>query len=132
MILVDTSVWIDFFNGSDRPWTKALAAASRDGHVVVGDLVLAEVLQGFRNERDFREARRVLSLFPAVALCGHEVAEAAAANYRLLRRRGLTLRGTIDVIVATWCIVNDAAIIHNDRDLATMERELGLVACNGA
>ena len=126
MILVDTSAWIDFFNGRDTPWTFALAVASREGTVVVGDLVLAELLQGFRSDRQFQEARRVLSLFRSVDLCGRAVAESAAENYRALRRRGVTVRGTIDVIIATWCIENNAEIIHNDRDLRLMEDHLGL------
>ncbi|KAB0680679.1 type II toxin-antitoxin system VapC family toxin [Aureimonas leprariae] len=131
MILVDSSAWIDFLASRETPWTDAVADATRDGEVVVGDLVLAEVLQGFRIEHELTNARRVLRMFPQRTLCDPSIAEDAAANFRLLRRRGLTIRGTIDVIIATWCLRNDASIIHNDRDLAVMERELGLVSYTG-
>ena len=96
--------------------------------MVVGDLVLAEVLQGLREEKRFDAARRLLGKFEAVSLCGPAIAVRAAANYRLLRSRGITVRGTIDVIIATWCIENDASIIHNDRDMRIMEEQLGLRA----
>lgn len=128
MILVDTSAWIDFLNDAETPWTLAVARAARSGRIVIGDLVLVEVLQGVRNDRRLHSIRKSLARFPIVSLCGPFHAEQAAANYRLLRRKGITVRGTIDVIIATWCIANDAEIIHNDRDLAVMERELGLVA----
>lgn len=96
--------------------------------MVVGDLIVAEVLQGIRDDRRMQAVRDRLLRFRVVSLCGSSVAEKAAVNYRLLRRRGIAICGTIDVIIATWCIVNRATIIHNDRDLAMMERELGLVS----
>lgn len=126
MILVDSSAWIDFLSGRSNPWTEAVEAATRFEQVVVGDLILAEVLQGVSNERQWKATLHVLSLFPQRNLCNREIAEKSAENYRLLRRRGFTIRGTIDVVIATWCLANEAAIIHNDRDLAIMERELGL------
>jgi predicted nucleic acid-binding protein len=129
VILPDSSAWIDFLHGKTTPWTDALTMATASSEdVVVGDLILAEVLQGIRADRDFREARRILHLFPSRNLCDPIVAEHAAENYRSLRKKGITIRATIDVIIATWCIRNGAMIIHNDRDLAVMEAELGLVS----
>lgn len=126
MILVDTSAWIDFLSGRDTAWTQALKRAMRSDEVVVGDLVLMEVLQGIRDDRQFAQVRRTLQIFPIRALCDARVADAAALNYRALRRRGITVRGTVDVLIATWCLTNEAEIIHNDRDLGIMETVLGL------
>lgn len=128
MILLDSSVWIDFLNGIDASWTRSARHASETGSIVSGDLVVMEVLRGIKDDKPRKVAREVLFRYPLVSLCGLTIAEVAAANYRLLRRRGITVRGTIDVIIATWCIVNRVPIIHNDRDLAVMERELGLVS----
>ncbi len=127
-ILPDSSIWIDLLLDRRTPQTDLLRSAAADHIVLVGDLVTTEVLQGVRTDRGFAEARSLLASFEPVMLCGSETAIRAAANYRLLRQRGITVRGTIDVIVATWCIENDVPIIHNDRDMAVMERELGLRA----
>lgn len=99
--------------------------------VVVGDLVLTELLQGIRFDREIPPILILWERLEKADLCGQDVALLAAANYRFLRRKGITIRGTIDVIIATWCISHGAAIIHNDRDLAVMERELGLVSYTG-
>jgi len=128
VILVDTSAWIDFFQGIRTSWTKDVAHAARLEDVVVGDLILVELLQGVRQESGRRQMIEALSQYRRENLCGFAIAEAAAANYRLLRSRGIAVRGTIDVVIATWCLENDAAIIHNDRDLAAMEGLLGLRA----
>jgi predicted nucleic acid-binding protein len=128
VILVDSSVWIDAINRQANDHTEKLAAIAEDGKLTVGDLVLTEVLQGFREESRFIAARKVLGQFRMVSLCGPHIAVKAAANYRLMRQRGNTVRGTIDVIIATWCIENGVPILHNDRDMAAMEEHLGLVA----
>lgn len=128
MILVDTSAWVDFFNNVETPLTDLVARAARTGRIVVGDLVYVEVLQGIRDDKRFDAIGRALSRYRMVSLSELPHATMAAANYRLLRKRGITIRGTIDVIIATWCIANDVPIIHNDRDMAVMERELGLVS----
>jgi predicted nucleic acid-binding protein len=129
VILVDSSAWIDFLAARETAWTRAISTAvTRLDTIVTGDLILAEVLQGMRHDRDVVAARKVFARFPTVDLCGPAIAEKAAANYRALRKRGITIRGTIDVVIATWCIENGAAIIHNDRDMAAMEAHLGLRA----
>ena len=126
MILADTSAWIDHFNGTPSPAAASLLRALASEKVVVGDLIMAEVLQGIRHESDVLKTAELLYTHPVSALCGPEIAEEAAYNYRFLRRQGITIRGTIDVIIATWCISVGARIIHNDRDLAVMEDALGL------
>lgn len=129
MILVDSSAWIDFLADRDTDWTRAIVGASeRLKTIVLGDLVLVEVLQGFKHDRDVDAAWHVLRRYPVVELGGPVIARRAADNYRTLRRRGFTIRGTIDVVIATWCIANRAVLIHNDRDMGVMEAELGLRA----
>ena len=126
-ILVDSSAWIDFFADRDTPCVERLHTAIRNGAVLVGDLILAEVVQGIKYDRRLRHVTDTLTGWPQKTLCGPEIALLAAANYRLLRRRGVTVRGTIDVIVATWCIQNHVALLHRDRDFVLMGRELGLI-----
>ena len=128
MILGDSSAWVDVLAGRTAPHVDAFLRASSLGRMVVGDLVLQEVLQGIRVDRRHRETSEMMARYRQVDLVGRDIALAAAANYRLLRKRGITVRGTIDVIIATWCIEHDVPIIHNDRDMSVMERELGLRA----
>jgi predicted nucleic acid-binding protein len=131
MILADTSVWIDFLNGSKTVQTPLLLQALEDGELLMGDLILVEILQGFSTARQTRLAEAALSQLDCRTLCGSEVAPVAAANYAKLRRAGITLRGTIDVIIATWCILNGVKLLHADRDFAAMERKLGSEAYRG-
>ena len=126
MVLVDTSVWVDYFNGVASRQTVQLDELLQKGPVAIGDLILAEVLQGFRQERDFRRARNLLTDLPFETLGGREVALKAADNYRTLRRRGVTIRKTIDVIIATACIVKGLTLLHDDRDFNPLEKWLGL------
>jgi predicted nucleic acid-binding protein len=126
MILADTSAWIDFLKGKESPAALALDLAAGQDALIVGDLVLVELLQGYREGRELAALREDLRNFPIVSLCGPLLAPKAADNYRLLRSRGVTLRGTIDVIIATWCVENDVPLIHADRDFAGMEKWLGL------
>ena len=126
MIVVDSSVWIDYFNGRDTQETDALDAVLSDRLVVIGDLIMAEVLQGFRLEEDFKRAERFLKNLEFHQMVGKEVALQSARNYRTLRARGVTVRKTIDVIIGTWCILNDRLILHADRDFDSMEIFLGL------
>jgi predicted nucleic acid-binding protein len=128
VILIDSSVWIDAINRRSTEQTEKLGKIAIDGKLTVGDLILAEVLQGLREEARFVAAQKILGQFQMVSLCGPGIAVKAAANYRLMRQRGITVRGTIDVIIATWCIENGVPILHNDRDMAAMEEHLGLVA----
>lgn len=126
MILADTSVFIDYLGRRQSPAAQTLDAVLDRHEVVLGDLVMTEVLQGMREGPALRLVESVLSMFRVVTLCGEAVAPKAAANYRTLRRRGITIRGTIDVIIATWCIENGAYLLHTDRDFDAMEHELGL------
>jgi predicted nucleic acid-binding protein len=126
MILVDSSVWIDYFNGVQSRETDALDQLMGSPLLLVGDLILAEVLLGFRSEV---EIRRALGRFEAFALrdiAGHAVAIASARNYRFLRRMGVTVRTTIDTIIATFCILKNHELFHCDRDFDPFERHLGL------
>ena len=127
MILVDTSVWIEFFHDIDSQRTELLAAAVRVGTALVGDLILVEVLQGLRTPAQVRIVAEALSALQNVTLCGPDVAPEAAANYRQLRRKGITIRSTIDVIIATWCIRRRVSLLHHDRDFDAIEERLGLL-----
>jgi predicted nucleic acid-binding protein len=126
VILVDSSVWIDFFNGRATPQTDLLARLIPRQRLLVGDLVMTEVLQGFRHELDFARARRALEGLPYADLAGREMALASARNYRRLRQSGITIRRTIDVIIATFCIRNGHVLLHADRDFDVMRVHLGL------
>lgn len=126
MILVDSSVWIDFFNGRESRETDLLALLLRRRILLTGDLILAEVLQGFRHERDGAAARRALLSLAYADIVGREVVLASAANYRLLRRHGITARKTVDVIIATFCVRNGHVLLHADRDFEPMAEHLGL------
>ncbi len=126
MILVDSSVWIDFFRNQPTPEAEWLDRNLGIEGLLVGDLVLAEVLQGFKDDRGFNEARRMLGRLEQVALGGEELAIEAARNYRNLRAKGVTVRGTIDVIIATRCLVDGVLLLHSDRDFDAFEAHLGL------
>jgi predicted nucleic acid-binding protein len=126
VILVDSSVWIDFFNGRASRETDLLALLLRRRILLTGDLILAEVLQGFRRKEAMDQARRALLSLPCADLVGKEIALASACNYRLLRRQGITARKTVDVIIATFCIRNGHVLLHADRDFEPMAQHLGL------
>lgn len=116
MILVDSSVWIDYFNGKPTWQTDLLDAYLSSVPVVMGDLILTEVLQGFRSDKDFRTAKTFLEALPFRQMGGYEVALQSARNYRKLRKMGITVQKTIDVIIATFCIIEGLALLHDDRD----------------
>ncbi len=126
MILVDSSVWIDYFNGHVCHETDRLHDLLGQDLVLTGDLILTEVLQGFRSDQDFRTANRLLGQLTYADLAGREVAIAAAQHYRRLRRSGITVRKTIDVIIATFCILGDHRLLYTDRDFDSMVGQLGL------
>ena len=127
MILVDTSIWVEAFADRSSPATAMLDNAMDRGDVVVGDLILFELLQGLKPGPRLRLVAAAMKALPTVTLCGPDIAPRAAENYRRLRSRGITIRGTIDVIIATWCIENRAALLHNDRDFDAMQDHLGLI-----
>lgn len=126
MILVDSSVWIDYFNGRLTPKTELLDALLSREPIAIGDLILAEVLQGFASERDFREALRFLSALELIEIGGREIALQAAQNFRSLRRLGVTVRKTIDCFIATRCIAGGHRLLHDDRDFDPFVAHLGL------
>ena len=126
MILVDSSVWIDYFRGTATPQTEKLDGLLSSEPVAVGDLILTEVLQGFGSERDFNEARRLLTSLLVVELGGQDIAIQAARNFRVLRAQGVTIRKTIDIIIATRCIESGFTLLHSDRDFDPFVQHLGL------
>jgi predicted nucleic acid-binding protein len=127
VIVVDSSVWIDFLNGRDAPHVKRLRAIIGTDEVIVGDLMLCEVLQGLDDERTAREVEALLRRFEIVHMAGDAIAVVAAGNFRSLRRRGITVRKTIDLLIGTWCIENRRPLLHNDSDFHPMARYLGLI-----
>jgi hypothetical protein len=125
MIVVDSSVWIDHFNGRNTSSVELLQR--RLGSLVlVGDLIVIEVLQGFRTEGGLRKAQAVFATFEVTSMAGRDIAIAAAHNYRTLRRRGITPRSTIDTLIATFCLLNGHDLLHDDRGFDAFERHLGL------
>lgn len=126
MILIDSSVWIGYFNGAVTRQTEKLDVLLDMEPLAVGDLILAEVLQGFSSDRDFNKARNLLTALTVVTLGGQEIAIQAARNFRMLRTLGVTVRKTIDTVIATWCIENGFELLHNDRDFDPFVRHLGL------
>ena len=127
MILVDSSVWIDFFNGVETPQVTLLDNKLGDTPILVGDLILTEVLQGFKSNKDFEMAKQALERFELREMVGKDIALRSAENYRRLRNSGITVRKTIDVVIATFCIENNVALLHSDRDFDPMEDILGLM-----
>ncbi len=126
MILVDSSVWIDYFNGRATRQTDRLDELLGSDLLLTGDIILAEVLQGFRDDRDFRRAKRALDGLEFRTMLGRDIALKSAANYRALRAQGVTVRKTIDMLIATFCIENGHELLHTDRDFDPTERHLGL------
>jgi len=131
VILVDSSVWIDFFRGTITPQTERLDDLLGSEPLVVGDLILAEVLQGFGSERDFNQARKLLTALDVVDLGGQDIAIQAARNFRTLRAKGLTIRKTIDTLIATRCIESDYSLLFSDRDFEPFVEHLGLRSAMG-
>lgn len=126
MILVDSSVWIDFFNGRTGRETDLLNDLLESDLLLTGDIILAEVLQGFRAENDFRRAKRALDQLEFRPMLGRAIALKSATNYRVLRAKGITVRKTIDMLIATFCIENRHELLHADRDFDPIQQHLGL------
>lgn len=126
MILVDSSVWIDYFRGTVTPQTEKLDSLLGVEPIATGDLILTEVLQGFTGERDFNQARALMTSLVVVDLGGQEIAIQAARNFRSLRALGVTVRKTIDTVIATRCIENGLALLYSDRDFDPFVEHLGL------
>jgi predicted nucleic acid-binding protein len=128
MILVDSSVWIDYLRGRETIQVEKLDTMLGFQPVAIGDLIIAEVLQGCPTEVEFNRVKRLLTTLDVLNLCGTEIAIQSARNYRYLRGIGITVRKTIDVIIATFCIENGCSLLHNDRDFLPFAEHLGL-AC---
>jgi len=126
MIVVDSSIWIDYFNGTISKETNWLDESLGIEPIIMGDIILAEVLQGFQNEKDFRTAKKLLLEFPFMDMIGQELAIKSAMNYRALRQKGITIRKTIDVLIGTFCIHNNFDLLHNDKDFDPLEKHLKL------
>ena len=126
MILVDSSVWIDYFNGQANPETEYLDSLLGNDVAATGDLILIEVLQGFREDADYAAAKRALSTLPSFDLLGRERAYRAASRYRELRKTGVTVRKTIDVVIGSFCIDEGLPLLFSDHDFLPMVEHLGL------
>ena len=128
MVVVDSGVWIDFFNDRPGPATETLDRLLRDGEIriVVPDLVLYEVLRGFRHERDLRQARSLMQALDVETAGGPAIALDAVQHYRSLRAAGITVRSPIDVLIAAFCIENGYGLLHRDRDFDAFEQHRGL------
>jgi hypothetical protein len=126
MIFVDSSVWIDYFNGKENWQAEKFDEILGKEIIVIGDYILVEVLQGFRNDKNYETAKNVLNSFPCFNICGEEIAIKSAENYRILRKKGITIRKTIDIIIGTFCIENELLLLHNDKDFFPLEKHLGL------
>ena len=126
MIVVDSGVWIDFLNGRNTRPVAALKIALGKDEILVGDLMLCEVLQGLENDRAAAQVEGLLRRFQIVPMVGEAIAVQAARNYRALRRQGVTVRKTIDLLIGTWCIENRRPLLHDDRDFRPMAQYLGL------
>jgi predicted nucleic acid-binding protein len=131
VIFVDSSVWIDYFRGTETQETGRLDAVLGEQEIVVGDVVLTEVLQGFASERDFRTALGLFDTLTIVAVGGRQTAIEAARNFRKLRARGVTPRKTIDTLIATYCIESSLELLFSDRDFQPFVEHLSLKSAMG-
>jgi predicted nucleic acid-binding protein len=127
LILVDSSVWIDYFNGISTWQTDLLDTYLSKAPVVIGDLILTEVLQGFRSDKDYETAKSFLSALPFRQIGGYNVVVQSAQNYRRLRKDGVTVRKTIDIIIGTFCIIEGLILLHDDRDFDPMVSHFSLM-----
>lgn len=126
MILVDSSVWINYFNGVTSRATDSLDQLLGKEQLITGDIILAEVLQCFLSDKDFYLAKDLLLQLPCHNLCGQELAIQSSMYFRELRKKGVTIRKTIDVIIATFCLYNGHTLLHSDRDFEPFQLHLGL------
>ena len=127
MIVVDSSVWIDYFCGNETQQVDRLDELLGVKPVAVGDLILAEVLQGFRSDKNFKTARQLFKDVTVFEMLGESQAVKSAANFRYLRTQGITIRKTADVIIATFCIEQKLPLLFADRDFKPFVDHLGLI-----
>ena len=126
MLVVDSTVWVNYFNGIENPQTDYLHQIADKIPILVGDLILAEVLQGFREDADFEKALRALGKYMQVEMVSPELALQSARNDRLLSRKEITVRKTIDSLIATYCLENEHELLYHDSDFDSYEKHLGL------
>lgn len=126
MILVDSSVWIDYFSGNGYPETDFLDSVLGVSAIAVGDLTLTEILQGFRHDKDYKTAKRLLDELTIFELLGIKMAVKSADNFRKLRKKGVTIRKTADVIIASFCIEHNLPLLFSDKDFKPFVQHLGL------
>lgn len=126
MIVVDTSVWINYFNGKSTWQTEFLDKLLKEVPIIIGDLILTEVLQGFRSDKNYEIAKNNLSILPFKQMVGYKVALQSAQNYRILRKKGISVRKTIDVLIGTFCIMENYTLLHDDKDFEPMKKYLSL------
>ena len=128
MIIADTSVWIDYFNGIEKAETDTLDSALDDGAIAIGDIIFLEILQGFRSDKDYKMAKAKLSVLDQYEMFGHAMVSKCAENYRFLRKKGITIRKTTDIIIATFCIDNRIPLLFSDRDFIPFTKHLKLIS----
>ena len=126
MVLADTSVWIDYFRGVESRQTALLDSLLDEERIATGDLIITELMQGFRTRNQISAGLQIINRLEYFDLAGKEIAFKAADNYRKLRNRGITIRKTIDTIIGTFCIERGFKLLHNDRDFDPMVKHLGL------
>jgi len=131
MIMVDSSVWIDYFTGADTKQTEVLDNTLGQQHVAIGDLILTEVLQGFRHDKDYNTAKSLFNELALFELLGKEMALKSADNFRAIRKKGVTIRKTADVIIASFCIASfciekNIPLLFSDKDFKPFVKHLGL------
>lgn len=128
MILVDTSIWIDYFNGIESKETNILDVSLIDGAVVIGDIIVMEILQGFRSDKDYNKAKKSLATLEQYEMFGQSMVIKCADNYRTLRKRGISIRKTANVIIASFCIDNKIPLLFSDRDFMPFVKHLNLLS----
>ena len=128
MILVDTSVWIDYLNGTQSRHTDTLDIAIVEGVVAMGDLIFLEILLGIRDDREYRMTKQSLETLEQLEMFGKGMSEKCAENYRVLRKKGITIRKTTDVIIATYCIEQKLPLLFSDQDFIPFVDHLGLIS----
>lgn len=126
--MVDTSIWIDYFNGIDSKATNTLDMALVDGTVAIGDIIMMEILQGFRSDKDYNKAKKSLATLEQYEMFGQGMAIKCADNFRALRKRGITIRKTADIMIASFCIDNKIPLLFSDRDFVPFVKYLDLIA----
>lgn len=126
MVIVDTSVWVDYFADRPTPQVTTLEGLLGGEPLAVGDLILFELLRGIRREADLQRVEAAFGKLQVLPMVGEAIARRAAEDYKALRRRGVTVRAAVDCLIATFCIEHGHMLLHNDRDFDAFEEHLGL------